>query len=185
MRSVLPLLLAVCLCACGTERATAPREYLDERTAATITVVKHPWIFTRGSVRQGTSQHREFLHLYAIDVNRMGQHEQYIAALQSHGTDDTVGASIPPTLELESGDWLVSFRASTVEPKALGIAQPVAEAYALDAKWWYFPVDKQVLATIVNSANLEAALVWPSERAVYTLWRDGREALFELTAVLP
>src|SRR5512138_3350837 len=115
MRSVLPLLLAVCLCACGTERATAPREYLDERTAATITVVKHPWIFTRGSVRPGSSRHREFLHLYAIDVNRMGEHEQYIAALHSYPTDGTIDASAPPTLELKAGDWLASFQASTLQ----------------------------------------------------------------------
>ena len=185
MRTALLFLLTSSLYACSTERAIEPRAYLDERTAATITVVKHPWIFTRGSVRPGSSRHREFLHLYAIDVNRMGEHEQYIAALHSYPTDGTIDASAPPTLELKAGDWLASFQASTLQEKELGIAQPIAESYALNARWWYFPVDKQALATIANTANLEADLVRRGERTDYTLLRDGREALSELTAVLP
>lgn len=185
MRVVPLFVLTLLLNACSSERVVAPREYLDERTAATITVVKDPWIFTRESVRAGSSQYRDFLHLYVIDVNRMGEHKQYIAALHSLPSDGAIDASKPPKLELTAGEWSMSFAASTVEAREIGLAQPVAESYALDATWWYFPVDKQALATLANTSNLDAELVWRGERTSYALWRDGREELSELTAVLP
>lgn len=182
MRVVLPFVLFLSLYACSTERVVAPREYLDERTAATITVVRDPWIFTREAVRTGSGEYRDFLHLYAIDVNRMGEHKQYIAALVPEGMDDRAD---PPKLELKADEWSMSFQASTVGARELGIARPVAESYALEAAWWYFPVDKQKLATIANAPQLEAELAWQGERSAYAMWRSGREELSELTAVLP
>jgi hypothetical protein len=171
MRAGLLFAVALLLSACQTERAVTPREYLDEQSAATITVVKDPWIFTRGAGRAGSEQHRDFLHLYAIDVNRMGDHKQYISGV--------------PTLELKSRNGSISLQATTAESKDLGIVQPIAPSYALDTSWWYFPVDKQTLATIANTREVEASIVWRGERTDFALWRDGREELSELTAVLP
>lgn len=184
MRIVLLFMPMMSLVACSTERVIAPREYLDEHTAATITVVKDPWIFTRESVRAGSGQYRDFLHLYAIDVNRMGDHKQYIAALHSL-TGDSGSTDAPATLELETRSGTMRLQASTAQPKELGIVQPIAPSYALDATWFYFSVDKHTLATIANTAEMDAALVWNGERIDYALWRDGREELSELTAVLP
>lgn len=185
MRILLSFVLFLLLYACSTERVVAPREYLDERTAATITVVRDPWIFTRGSVRAGTGEYRDFLHLYAIDVNRMGEHKQYIAALHSLSLEGMTDWADPPRLELKADAWSMSFQASPAEAREIGIAQPVAESYALEATWWYFPIDKQRLATIANGPQLEAELVWRGERTTYAMWRSGREELSELTAVLP
>lgn len=185
MRAAPVLLLTLSLSACSTEPVNAPREYLDERTAATITVVRDPWIFTREAVRTANGQYRDFLQLYAIDVNRMGDHKQYLAALYSLSAPSAADASVPPTLELEAAEWSMSLQASTAQPKEIGLARPVADAYALDATWSYFPVDKQALARIANASDLEAEIIWRGERTAYALWRDGREELSELTAVLP
>ncbi len=182
MRSVPFSILCLSLCACGTERVVTPREYLDERTAATITVVRDPWIFTRGTVSAGSGEYRDFLHLYAVDVNRMGEHKQYVAALIPEQVSDVAD---PPQLELKAAGWSMGLQASHVETREIGIAQPVAESYALAASWWYFPVDKQKLATIANAPDFEAVLVWDDERTSYAMWRSGREELSEFTAVLP
>jgi hypothetical protein len=185
VRSAPLFALIASLFGCSTERVVTPREYLDEQTAATITVVKDPWIFTRESARTADSQYRDFLHLYAIDVNRMGDHRQYIAALQSFSAEQRLQTHEPPTLELRTGEWSITLRASAAQPKEIGIVQPVAEAYTLNASWWYFPVDKQTLASIANTTDLQATMLHREERVAYTLWRDGREELSELTAVLP
>lgn len=185
MRAISLSLLALSLHACSTEPVTAPREYLDEHTAATITVVKDPWIFTRESVGLANSRQRDFLQLYAIDVNRMGEHRQYIAALCPSPPVEAAVASVSPILELKSGGWSMRLEASTAQPKDIGIVQPIAESYELDANWFYFPVDKQTLATIANAPALDAELISDGRRDAYTLWRDGREELSELTAVLP
>src|SRR5512138_2777902 len=102
MRSVPFFILCLSLCTCGTERVVTPREYLDERTAATITVVRDPWIFTRGTVRASSGEYRDFLHLYAVDVNRMGEHKQYLAALIPEQTAEVDHA---PSIELKAHEW--------------------------------------------------------------------------------
>jgi hypothetical protein len=176
MRAVFVLVLALSVTACSSTSVTTPREYLDEQTAATITVVKEPWIFTREA-----SEQRDYLHLYAIDVNRMGNHRQYVAVLQSTPTQ---GGSAP-SLELTTAERVVALEATTAEPRELGIAQPIAESYTMTAAWWYFPVDKEQLASLANSTELQARLKVGDQRIPYVLWRDGRNELSELTAVLP
>jgi hypothetical protein len=179
MRFVFAALLASFLVGCTSAPVTTPREYLDEQTAATITAVKEPWIFTREqNVANGQ---RDFIHLYAIDVNRMGNHQQYIAALWSSAGD----SALRPILELTAGGQTRRLQASTQSPREIGIAQPIAQSYTLTSAWWFFPVDKPTLAELANERNLRAQLIVGNERIAYALWRDGRDELSELTAVLP
>ena len=173
------MLVAIALTGCAAAPTTAPREYLDEQTAATITVVQKPWIFTRAE--NSANAPRDYLHLYAIDVNRMGEHRQYFAALQSAPLAD----ALPPILELKAGGQVVTLERAAQEPRELGIAQPIAESYTLTAAWSYFPVDKQTLAALANAGDLEARLIHLQGPMTYVLWRDGRNELSELTAVLP
>jgi hypothetical protein len=185
MRIAMLVPLASLLMACTATRTVTPREYLDEQTAATITVVKDPWIFTREQDMTRDAEQRAFLHLYAIDVNRMGDHRQYFAVLQSLPSAEAAKAAAAPTIELKAGAAQTTLQPIDANPRELGIAQPVAEAYTMTAAWWYFPVDKQVLATIANTRDLHATIIINDERVPYILWRDGREELSELTAVLP
>lgn len=177
------MLVAVLSSGCATNAAMTPREYLDEQTAATITVVKEPWIFTRELDAPTNLSQRDFLHLYAIDVNRMGDHRQYFALLQS--LPSKTPATELPKLELASDEHTMLLEATPIAPRELGIAQPIAEAYTLDARWSYFPVDIETLATLANIRELTATLHVGDEHVPYVLWRNGREELSELTAVLP
>jgi hypothetical protein len=173
------LALSMCLSACVSSRQTIPREYLDEQTAATITVVKEPLIFTRAPSK--AHGQRDFLHLYAIDVNRMGDHRQYFAALQSNPGELTN----PPVLQITVGGQTKTLEPIAESAREVGIAQPIAEAYTIAPAWWYYPVDKQTLATLANARDLDAQLIAHNEYIEYVLWRDGRGELSELTAVLP
>ena len=179
MRFTLFALITLLLVGCTSAPVTAPREYLDEQTAATITVVKEPWIFTRE--QSVGNEQRDFLHLYALDVNRMGEHEQYIAALQSSADDEAV----PPVLELTAGEQTRKFAPRSGNSREIGVATPIAESYTLTSAWWYFPVDKHTLATLAEAGDLRAELITGDKRISYALWRDGRDELSELTAVLP
>lgn len=163
------------LSACAGQRTVTPKEYLDEQTAATIRVVADPWIFTRDR----TADQRDFLNLYAIDVNRMGDHRQYIALLQWLPVD-SASATESPMLELKAGERVIALRPTTEDPRKLGIAQPIAQSYS-SSKWWYFPVDKEVLSALASSQDLQATFVRGAERIPYAIWRDGRAELVELT----
>lgn len=182
MRMILPAVALLLLSGCAANVVT-PREYLDEETAATITVVADPWIFT-GEQMGASLNDRDYLNMFAIDVNRMGTHRQYLAVLQSI-PPAALAAAPSPTLELRGGGQTVSLQPTTEEPRKLGIAKPVAPSYSMDAKWWYFPVDKQLLGTVARAKDLQATMVAADKRLAYVMWRDGSEEITELTAVLP
>jgi hypothetical protein len=180
MRVIVSVVMGL-LAGCATP--TAPREYLDEQTAATITVVADPWIFVRDLTVSAEAQ-RDFLNLYAIDVNRMGDHRQYLAVLQWWPPARANAAESLPVLELQAPDGTIALQATAQDARQLGIAQPLATAHSAEAKWWYFPVDKKVLASVARSGKLSATLVANSERTAYVIWRDGSAELTELTTVL-
>lgn len=177
MRVLISVLALLSLIGCTTSPPRAPREYLDEQTAATITAVAEPWILAREGSAGGE---RDFLNLYAIDVNRMGDHRQYIAALQWFPF-----SSSRPVLELHGGGAPISLRAIDEDARSLGIGAPLVPAPMPGSKWWYFPVDKHVLTSLSQTRSLRATLVADDERAAYIPWRDGSAELSELTAVLP
>jgi hypothetical protein len=120
--------------------------------------------------------------LYGIDVNRMGSHRQYIALLQWMSSEAT---SAPPVLELSLGGETLQLEASNQDPKDLGIAQPLAQAYSGSSRWWYYPADPATLKRIASARELTLALALPDRRAAYEMFSDGRAQLAELTAVLP
>jgi hypothetical protein len=187
MRKLLPLVISIwvtlLLAACATPHSVTPREYLDEKTAATITVVADPWVLA--SERSAENDERDFLNLYAIDVNRMGEHRQYLAVLQWWPTPDAVSGKVAPTLQLLATDRTITLSPTPEDARALGIAQPVAQTTALGSKWWYFPVSKDVLADLAKSPDLRATLVAGSTQTSFTKWRDGSAELIELTDALP
>jgi hypothetical protein len=163
------------LAGCSTPATVEPREYLDEQTAATITVVAEPLILVRA-----TSNAREFLNLYAIDVNRMGQHQQYIAVLPWWSVGHT-----QPKLSLETTSGPVTLTPVTHPPREFGIAQAVDESAPRDATWWYFPADKALLDDIARSPALKARVHAAGGVNKYVLWRDASRQLNELAAILP
>jgi len=157
---VLALLLAGC-----AATPSAPREYLDETTAATITVAADPWIFVRGPAASAES--RDFLVVYGIDVNRSGDHRQYLGVVRwAPQTPAAQEAAESALLELAAPERTLSLRAAAEPARELGIAQPVAEPYR-SARWWYFPIDKATLAGLARWQNLQAALVLDDRRLAY------------------
>ena len=181
MRLSLTLLVMAILGGCATPVVT-PRAYLDEETAATITVVAEPWIFT-GEESSFTAKDRDSLSLFAIDVNRMGDHRQYLAVLVSDMPRTSTSGAV--TLELLGSGKSVSLQPATEEPRGLGIAKPLAPSYSLTSRWLYFPVTKEILATVMRSTDLRAELTAGDKRVAYSMWRNGSAEIAELTSVLP
>jgi hypothetical protein len=170
------------LVGCASERPAGPREYLDEKTSATITMVAEPWVFASDGAAAG--EERDFLNVYAIDVNRMGDHRQYLAVLQWWPPQPMSANALGPTLELQADDRKISLQPIMVDARELGLAQPVETAHPAASKWWYFPVDKQILGAVARSQNLQATMLAGEQRTAYVIWRDGRADVAELTEAL-
>jgi len=182
MRNLLPA-VATLLAACATPHSVAPREYLDEKTAATITVVADPWVLA--SERSSERDERDFLNLYAVDVNRQGEHRQYLAVLQWWPNPDVANGKVAPTLQLHAVDRTIALQTVAEDARALGIAQPVAQSSGLGSKWWYFLVTKDILADVAKTPELRATLVVGDAQTRFSKWRDGSAELMQLTDELP
>jgi hypothetical protein len=165
-----PLVLA--LAACTTPTPPGPREYLDEQTAATVKVVAQPLVFAQDP---GAGV-RDFLNVYAVDVNRMGTHQQYLAVLQWWPADGFAGA----TLLLEAPGQTLTLQPTTQSPRELGIAQSIDTSAPREGVWRYYPVTKDELAIVAKAGPMRASLVAGERRVSYSLWRDSRTELADL-----
>lgn len=171
MRTISMLCLIAVLAGCATP-STGPREYLDEQTAATITVVADPWIFTR----KNAPPQLDFFNLYAIDVNRMGAHKKYFVVVHYWPAEDM--KATPPQLVLGGGQAL-KLSAISQDARSLGIAQPIDKAAPASARNWFYPVDNETLQSIARNRQLAASLVSAAATSEYAVWRDGSSELSE------
>jgi len=173
---------------CAASPSLAPRQYLDETTAATVTVAAEPWVFTPEVGASGAiamdRRARDFLTLYAIDVNRQGDHKQYLSVLHSAPPLEWSAEAVP-TLRLRFSGEEITLSSPVADGRRLGIAQPIAPSYSLESKWWFYPVDKTVLKRLAAARELSANLSAETKALGYTLWRDAGPQVAELTAILP
>jgi hypothetical protein len=173
MRAAAIVVLLIALAGCATSKSVAPREYLDEQTAATITVVADPWIFTR----KNAPPQLDFFNLYAIDVNRMGDHKKYFVVV--HYWPGAEMLATPPTLVLNSGGQELRLQAVAEDARKIGLAQPLDKSAPSTAKSWFYPVDTAGLQSIAQTRQLAAALSTEKLTADYAVWRDGSSELSE------
>jgi len=178
--SILTALLMLSACAAP---AVAPRSYLDEETAATVTMVEQPWIFFTSEVIEFSAKERDYMSLFALDINRQGTHRQFVAILVSD--PPAAAATNPPTLQLQGGGLSVSLQPTTETPRELGLSKAPASSYSAVARWWYFPVGKDILANVVRSPDLTVALDIAGKRTTFSTWSDGSADVDKLNAVLP
>ena len=169
------------LAGCAT---VVPRQYLDMDTAATITVVANPWVFVSDDPNSAFDK-RGFLDLYALDVNRAGTHQHYFAAMQS-----SFDAALPdskssaPILELEAGGQKITFHSTAQNLRQLGVAQPLEGTFAMESRWWCFPVTKDDVAAVSQTRDPRITLVAQDARFTYVEFRNGSKELTELLATL-
>jgi hypothetical protein len=167
------------LTGCAAEHIATPREYLDEASASTITVVANPWILTR----TGAPPQLDLLHLYAVDVNQTGHHGCYLAMIQYWpAATSTHGERVDLVLRMGASEKRLA--AVSDNPGQLGIGQPLDASAPTTAKTWFYPLDTQTLASLATAPALSAELVAASASADYVSWRDGSAELKAFAAAI-
>jgi hypothetical protein len=167
------------LSACTATPNVEPRQYLDELTAATITAVPEPWIFHR----EGTTPQLDFVHLYAVDVNRMGEHRQYVVVVKHWPATDLASDPIP-ALEVNAQGQQVRLDAVAATARELGVGETLDSSAPKGAKFWFYPIEQADLETIARSPEVKLALAHSDVRASYIVWSDGHVAFQELSRAL-
>jgi len=159
--------------------ADPPQEYLDEETAATITVVAQPLVFAYAR-RELAANARDYATVAAAAVNRSGNISYVLIVYLWSTVDPRLRTDAAPAvghLILHADDRRIDLLLKGHSPHDAGIGVPVhappgdsvtPNVYAVDLARLRFLAEARHLALEVDSAGTTL---------VYELWEDRQPAL--------
>ena len=174
---LLGLLQALAACA-ATPVDNRPTEYLDEKSAATVTVVRHPLVLARER-RELAANTRDYVTVAAAAVNRSGK-ITYVLIVYVWSTVDVRGAAraaAPDTLVLAADDRRIRFTLAGTRAADQGIAVPVHAPPGQDAEPAVYATDLATLRFIAMAGRVALQLGADDTAPTYDLWDDERPAL--------
>ena len=179
--ALLLLLLAV---SAGIARADdkSPREYLDDRTAATITVVAEPMVFAAARPDLAANV-RDYVTLAAAAVDRSGQVSYVLIAYYWSTVDPWLRREplrAPEPLPLQADDRRIRLTSLGQTAREAGIGLAVHAPAGSDVPPHTYPTDLATLRYICEARHLSIVVDTQVEPlGAFELWQDGRAALRE------
>jgi len=174
------LLLAVG--ACASQPPDVPRQYLDQQSAATVTVATGALVFARE--RPELAVHaRDYLTLVPVDVNQAGTHRLYfychvwstIDKRGQPGNDDG-----PARFELVADGRQIPLVPVEASIRELGLAEPPVRAPSPSARLLVAATDRDALEFLASASELRAIAHHGGASERYELWKDGRQSLLSM-----
>jgi hypothetical protein len=171
----LALVLAALLAAgCATpESASGEREYLDQVTAATITVGSPTLVFARE--RPELAVHaRDYLTLVPVDVNRAGSHSQYFygyvwSTLDKRGLAEEATAAW--RFDLVADGRRIALTPVAGGPRDLGLSEPPLPSPARSAQVLVAPTNREVQAFVAAASEVRVVATHDGGAERFELWR--------------
>jgi hypothetical protein len=180
-RAALALLFAMLLTeAPGAPAADDPvRQYVDEITAASISVAVEPLIFARERGDLAANA-RDYVNLTAVEVNVMGKRSYFWSAYIWSTIDrrerEPLVAPGDELVLLADGRPIV-LRSDAKTARDHGIGQPPTRAPARTAIPELYVADLESIGYIARASELRVELIHAGSNETFTLWKDGRAAL--------
>lgn len=162
------LLAAVLAAGCASEQAAGPREYLDERTAATITVAGESMVFACERPELGVNA-RDYVTLTAVDVNTSGRHATHLVGYAWSTLDKRAVTEGDSRYEVVADDRTLPLQAMPDGFRSLGINDPPIPVPSRSALPLAAPITRDQLQYLRDA---------PGAHVVRT--RDGVQERFEL-----
>jgi hypothetical protein len=181
-RNLAVALLALSVGACASQPTDGPRQYLDEKSAATVTVAREALVFARD--RPELAVHaRDYLTLVPIDVNRMGAHVLYFYGYVWSTIDkrrSAAGDDGTAQFEIIADGRRIPLVPVGATPRELGLAEPPIRAPSGSARLLIAQTDRETLAVIAAAGELRATEVRDGLSEPYVLWSGNPSALLAL-----
>ncbi len=180
------LLLAVATLNCSLAGATRdPIEYLDEQTAATVTVVREPIVFARER-RDVAARQRDYVTVAAASVNRGGKITYVLVTYFWSTVDTRIGGELamPDVIVLAADDRRIEFKRTGLRATEQGIALPIHAPPNHKADPVVFSTDLATLRYLGAARHLELRTGRDDLAPVYELWDDHRKDLAAFVAFL-
>jgi hypothetical protein len=170
------LLLSACA---TTEETPAPRQYLDEHTAATVTVGTGGLVFARARPEYAVNA-RDYLTVVPVDVNRGGSHLQYLYCYIWSTIDKPPGATDKPTtFELIADGRQIPLVQVSTPVHSLGFGEIPVPPPARNALPLISATNREVLQFLARAEVLSVVATRDGIAERYDLWTDGRATLGE------
>lgn len=166
------LLLAALLTGCAASAPVAEREYLDEATAATVTVGAPVLVFARE--RPELAVHaRDYLTLVPVDVNRAGTHAQYFVGYAWSTIDKRSaadGAASQARFELVADGRRIPLVPHPGSLRELGLGEAPVPAPARTAALLVAPATREQQQYVADATELRAVLLRDGASERFDLW---------------
>lgn len=174
-RAWAPLLATAVLVGCTSPavQGDGGREYLDEQTAATVTVGAPVMVFARE--RPELAVHaRDYLTLVPVDVNRGGVHSQYFVGYAWSTIDKRpVGdeTEAPARFELVADGRRIPLDNLEGRMHDIGLGEAPVPPPARSARLLIAPASREQQAFVAGAADVRAVRLSDGGNARYELWR--------------
>jgi hypothetical protein len=155
------------------------RQYVDEITAASITVAVEPLIFARERTDLAANA-RDYVTLTAVEVNVMGKRSYLWSAYIWSTIDrrDRQELVVPgDELVLVADGRPIALRSDAKTLREHGIGQPPTRAPVRAAVPALFAADPESIGYVARAGELHLELIHAGSNDSFVLWKDGRAAL--------
>ena len=161
----------------------APKDYLDQSTAATVTVVGRPLVFARE--RPNFAVHmRDYITLAAAAVDRSGKIEYILIAyfwttFDPHAREGDTQIQRPDDVVVLADDRRIQLVKSDRSAHDVGIDEPVHAPAVGAGPPSVYRADPAMLRYIAAARSLRVQTVTGNTELKYEIWDDRRAALAE------
>jgi len=156
-----------------------PQEYLDEDTAATITVVAEPLVFAYARTDLAANA-RDYLTLAAAAVDRNGKVSYVLIGYFWSTVDPRLRRDAPPVPEplvLQADDRRTELTLRGHSAHEAGIGMPVHQPAGSTGPPNVYGIDLATLRFISEARHLSMRIDTEVTELSYELWEDRRDAL--------
>ena len=171
--TLLATTIAVALIAtgCASRQATGPREYLDEHTAATITVAGENMVFAYGRPELGVNA-RDYVTLTAVDVNTSGRHALHLVGFAWSTLDKRGVTEGDSHYEIVADDRTLPLQAMPEGFRAIGLNEPPIPVPSRAAVPLTAPVTRDQLQFLRDTPDVRVLRTRSGVMERFELWRD-------------
>jgi hypothetical protein len=162
------------------------RHYLDEKTAASVTLAREPLVFARERTDLAVNA-RDYLSLTAIEVNRAGERAYYWSGYIWSTIDRRDGTPVVDPgaqVVLMADGRPIRLVDEQSHSRGFGVATPPTPAPVRSAVALLSRVEPDVLSFVAGATDLSVLVVTEGVTESFTEWRDGRRELQALVRFL-
>jgi len=187
LRAAAALLLAclgAALTGCATTDPAAVRSYLDEQTAATITVGGTGTVFARARTEFAVNA-RDYFTVIPLDVNRTGTHTLYFYCYAWSTIDKPNPSEDPVQYEIVADGRRIPLAATGTPLRTLGFGRYPVDPPAVNALPRISATTREVLTFLASAKDVSVVATRNGLAERYDVWADQRNAIGALLEQVP